>query len=70
MKWTGKLAHHDLGTGAWVLTLSGGDRLALYGDVPRELDGKQVVVEGDEMEGMGIGMVADRMVQVRSVKSA
>jgi len=67
MKWTGTLAHQDVGTGAWVLTTSSGERLALYGTIPSELDGKKVKVEGEELDGMGIGMVGDRMVQVTKV---
>ncbi len=68
MKWKGTLKHHDVGTGTWVLTTTDGSRLNLYGDVPAHLDGEQVSVEGDEVEGMGIGMVGDRMVTVRSVE--
>jgi hypothetical protein len=68
MKLTGTLRHHDLGPGAWVLTTGDGQRVALYGDVPAHLDGESVEVDGDEVEGMGIGMVGERMVQVRSVR--
>lgn len=64
----GTLKHHDLGTGTWVLTDGSGTRWNLYGDVPRDLDGKPVRVEGDELEGMGIGMVGERMLQVQSVR--
>lgn len=67
MTLTGTLKHHDLGTGTWVLTDPDGTRWALYGDVPAGLDGKAVRVEGDELDGMGIGMAGDRMLQVRSV---
>jgi len=68
MKWKGTLAHVDVGTGAWVLTTASGEKLGLYGDVPSDLDGRDVTVEGEELDGMGIGMVGDKMVQVRSVR--
>jgi hypothetical protein len=63
----GRLEHRDLGTGVWVLHTSEG-KVALYGKVPRELDGKQVVVTGEAIEGMGIGMTGDTMVQVEGVR--
>jgi hypothetical protein len=69
MTWRGRLKHVDVGTGAWTLETQGGDRLALYGDVPRELDGQSVVVEGEQVEAMGIGMVGGPAVHVRSVKA-
>ncbi len=63
----GRLEHRDLGTGVWVLHTAE-VKVALYGKVPRELDGKQVVVTGEAIEGMGIGMTGDTMVQVEGVR--
>lgn len=68
MNWRGRLERKDLGTGVWVLHTDTGT-VALYGDVPRDLDGKQVEVAGKTVDGMGIGMTGDTMVQVRSVKA-
>ena len=69
MTWTGTLTRVDVGTGAWRLVTSDGRTLGLYGKVPPELDGQQVVVRGDVLDGAGIGMVGDLLVQVRSVSA-
>jgi hypothetical protein len=68
MMWRGRLERRDLGTGAWVLHTADGT-VALYGDVPGELDGKSVEVTGKTFEGMGIGMTGDPMVQVSKVRA-
>ncbi len=69
MTWRGRLERRDLGTGVWVLHTTDGT-VALYGDVPGELDGKAVEVTGQAVDGMGIGMTGDAMVQVDRVKPA
>jgi len=65
----GKLQFVDVGTGQWVLKTSTG-KISLYGDIDSALDGRKVVVEGDEVDGMGVGMVSSRAVTVRSVKAS
>jgi len=65
----GKLKFVDVGTGQWVLETSAG-KVSLYGDINSALDGRRVVVEGDEVDGMGMGMVSSQAVTVRSVKAA
>ena len=67
MNWTGTLEHRDLGTGTWVLHVKGGKTLNLYGQVPAELNGQVVTVTGKSVQGMGLGMVGDAMVEVSSV---
>jgi hypothetical protein len=66
MTYEGRLEHKDLGTGVWVLH-TGTKTVALYGSIPMDLNGQQVVVEGEPIDGMGIGMVGDAMVQVENV---
>lgn len=68
MKWTGMLERIDVGTGAWRLVTADGRRLGLYGEIPADLVGRQVLVRGDVLDGAGIGMVGDLLVQVRSVE--
>ena len=67
MKVNGRLEHHDLGTGGWLLHTKQG-KVALFGTIPVELVGQQVEIEGDELDGVSASMVGDRMVQVRSVR--
>jgi hypothetical protein len=67
MKLEGILRHADLGGGAWVLETSDGERIALYGDVPKTLAGKAVQVHGKLIDGMGFAMVGERAVEVSSV---
>ena len=69
MKLHGVLRHADLGTGVWVLETGEGERITLYGEVPRELDGKDVVVQGNTVDAMGIGMVSDRAFEVSSIRA-
>jgi hypothetical protein len=67
MTWTGTARRLDLGTGVWVLE-TGGERITLYGSLGEELDGREVVVEGKEVENMGFGMVGGRAVEVATVR--
>jgi hypothetical protein len=62
----GVLERRDLDGGIWVLRAPDAD-YTLYGDVPRELAGARVEVEGELDEGFGIGM-AGPSVLVRSVR--
>ncbi|MEQ1503087.1 MAG: hypothetical protein ABMB14_12695 [Myxococcota bacterium] len=70
MTYRGKLVRVDLGTGGWVLETKSGEKIALYGDVPSALAGRQVHVDGDELDGAGFMMVGDKMVQVSEVREA
>jgi hypothetical protein len=69
MKLHGVLRHADLGTGVWFLETGDGEKIALVGDVPRGLAGKQVEVKGKDVDAMGIGMVGDRAVEVSSIRA-
>lgn len=66
----GVLKHEDLGPGAWVLETGKGERLTLMGDIPAGLANKRVRVRGQVVEGMGIAMVGDRMVEVSAIEAA
>ncbi len=70
MKWQGRLERVDVGTGAWRLHASDGSRLGLHGTIPLELDGCDVIVTGEILDGMGIGMVGTTLVRVQSVSKA
>ncbi len=69
MSWTGTLRWIDIGTGSWVLETHG-RKLNLVGDVPRDLADENVIVKGVELEGMGIGMIGSKIVQVEGVQKA
>lgn len=62
----GVLERRDLEGGIWVLRTRDGE-YTLYGDVPRELAGARVEVEGELDEGFGIGMAGPSML-VRTVR--
>ena len=70
MTWTGKLEFADFGPGAWVLRTDKGEKIALYGEIPRDLDGARVRVEGKELDGMGIAMVGSASVEVTAIRRA
>ena len=63
----GKLRHEDLGTGAWVLETEEGERIMLVGDVPSKLQGREVSVQGREVEAMGFAMVGGRTMEVSRI---
>lgn len=66
MTFRGTARRMDIGTGIWVL--EGRERLTLYGEVPRELDGVKVEVEGDYVENLGVAMLGGRAVKVARVR--
>lgn len=70
MSWTGRLERVDFGPGAWVLNTDGGERIALYGDVPADLAGSRVEVEGRKVDAMGFAMVGSTSVEVTRVRQA
>ncbi len=67
MSFRGILQWRGLEGGYWAL-VSASEELVLLGDVPRQLDGRSVVVEGSLDEGFNIFM-AGRSVKVRSVRA-
>ena len=63
----GILKRVDLGPGAWVLETSDGQRYQLMGDVPAELEGKPVQVEGEVVEAFSFAMAGPTL-EVRSIR--
>ncbi len=70
MSWTGTLERVDFGPGAWILRTDDGEKVALYGEIPADLKGKRVQVEGKASSGMGITMVGSTAVEVSKVTAA
>lgn len=64
----GKLKYVDLGPGQWVLETSGG-KVSLFGDIDTALDGREVEVEGDEVDAMSASMLGGKAVAVRKVSA-
>lgn len=69
MTWTGRLERRDIGMGAWVLITASGEQLQLVGEVPPELQGRAVVVDGETAHAAGIAMVGP-IVHVKRVRAA
>lgn len=67
MKKQGKLEFKDLGPGQWILH-TGGGRVSLFGDIDQALDGAEVEVSGEAVEGASAGMVAADAMMVQSVR--
>jgi hypothetical protein len=67
MTWRGRLERRDLGNGVWILHTSSG-RLTLVGTVPDQLDGRNVVVDGVVLDGVGIAMTGDPTAMVHAVR--
>lgn len=65
-RWTGRLERRDLEGGVWVLHTNDGE-YTLYGEVPRELAGGHVEVEGQAEESFGIAMTGPS-ITVRRVR--
>ena len=68
MSWKGKLKKSDLAGGGWVLE-SGGQQFVLRGQVPKELEGKQVEVKGSLFEGASLTMTGP-IIDVDGVRSS
>ncbi|MCB9676001.1 MAG: hypothetical protein H6737_12835 [Alphaproteobacteria bacterium] len=64
----GTLKYVDLGPGQWVLETRKG-KVSLFGDIDTALDGREVEVEGDAVDGMSASMVGGSAVSVRSVRA-
>ena len=45
-------------------------RYTLLGDVPAELEGKRVTVQGSKASSMGFLMTGDPQIEVRSIRKA
>ena len=69
MKVEGKLVRVDLGGGGWAVETRKG-RVELYGDVPADLVGTDVVVTGDPVEAFSTAMAGDRAIEVRGIRAA
>jgi hypothetical protein len=55
MRWSGRLERRDLEGGVWMLHTREGV-LTVYGDIPHDLAGAEVDVEGESAEGFGLAM--------------
>ncbi len=66
---TGTLKRVDLGPGAWVLDTPDGQRYQLAGDIPAELAGKRVKVEGKVENGFSFAMTGPTL-RVKAIRAA
>ena len=64
----GTLKFVDIGPGQWVLDTKRG-KVSLFGEIDPALDGREVVVEGDDVEGMSNSMTGGRAMTIRSVRT-
>ncbi len=64
----GRLEKNRLEGGTWVLT-AGKERFVLVGVVPGDLDGREVIVDGEREEGFGIFMQGPQL-RVTAVRPA
>lgn len=63
----GRLVYADLGTGGWLLVEDDGGRTQLLGDVPRQWDGRRVVVHGHPRDAYGLFMGGDSVVEIEEI---
>lgn len=68
----GTLIFEDIGAGVWSLRTTDGKTFNLEGEIPRNLAGKTVIVDGDVQEGGGFGfaMQGAPLIWVRTIKAA
>lgn len=67
----GTLVKRDLGPGTWVLRTDDGDEHPLHGDIPADLAGERVSVEGQRLTGqMGIGMTGADPIAASAITKA
>lgn len=64
----GTLTFVDIGPGQWVLNTKRG-KVSLYGEIDPALEGREVEVEGDDVEGMSNTMTGGRGMTIRSVRA-
>jgi hypothetical protein len=68
-RFSGTLRKVDLGPGTWVLVTEDGEH-PLDGEIPDELDGEEVVVEGRKKASFGFGMLGGTPIRVESLTRA
>lgn len=66
-RFQGTLQFRDIGSGAWILTTEDGEDLQLQGEVPEDLDGQEVVVEGRKVGVLGFAMIGGSGIEVAKV---
>jgi hypothetical protein len=69
MRYEGTLRRIDLGPGTWVLVTDDAEH-PLDGEIPDDLDGERVVVEGRRQGAFGFGMLGDHAIRVESLRRA
>lgn len=69
MKLSGTLRFVDLGPGQWVLETPKG-KVALFGDIDRQLADQQVQVSGESVDGHSASMTGADGVMVKSIRPA
>ena len=67
-KYKGKLVRVDLGSGGWRLEGKDGQPFDLHGEIPPELEGKMVEVEGEEAQSFGF-MMGGASIDVHKIKA-
>ena len=67
-RFEGTLTFRDLGAGAWILETPEGESLQLQGEIPADLDGEEVVVEGRKVGVLGFAMVGPSGIEVAKVE--
>ena len=68
-RFTGVVERVDLGAGGYALVTEGGERYLLDGDVPDDLVGRKVVVEGRKAAAMGFLMTGDPTLAVQRIEA-
>ena len=69
MKWKGRVQRLDLGSGGWALLTQTGETFELKGDIPEQLVGKEVRVEGRRVQVMGFLMTGNDSIEVTSIRA-
>ena len=66
-RFKGVIEELDLGAGGLALRTPGGARYLLYGEVPADFVGREVLIEGEIVESAGFLMTGDPAIQVAQV---
>jgi hypothetical protein len=66
----GILMRLEFGTGGWKLKCSDGTEYELVGDVPQELEGKRVRIDGVEVEAYGFIMSGLPQLKIKDITNA
>lgn len=64
----GVIEEVDLGGGGFALRRPDGGRVLLIGELPPELVGQEVEVQGEQVEAFGFLMTGDPTLQVHKVR--